>query len=113
MPHFSVNRYALACIGAGSATLLLVTALVSLASSGIAFSSYGQPIRVIESAKQRFAYAYAPSVIYSDGLWHAYYCSSGTGITDWDNIRYSTASDGIHWSAPVVILGTSDPVNER
>jgi hypothetical protein len=70
-------------------------------------------MKLIDLAKQNFTYAYAPSFIYADGLWYAYYCSGGTGPEDWDNIRYSTSSDGIRWSPPIKILGASDAVNER
>jgi hypothetical protein len=70
-------------------------------------------MKLIGSAKQNFAYAYAPSIISVDGLWYAYFCSTGTGPRDWDHIRYSTSPDGTRWSPPVRILGASDGVNER
>lgn len=76
-------------------------------------SSNGPPVKLIDSAGQGSTYAYAPSIIFMDGLWHVYFCSTGTGSSDWDNIRYSTSSDGTHWSRSVRILSTSDPTNER
>jgi hypothetical protein len=70
-------------------------------------------VKLIDSARQGFGYAYAPSIVFVDGLWHVYFCSSGTGSSDWDNIRYSTSSDGMHWSPSIRILSASDATNER
>ena len=69
-------------------------------------------MKLVDSAEREFTYAYAPSIISVHGLWYAYFCSTGTGPSDWDNIRYSTSSDGIRWS-PIKILGAADAVNER
>jgi hypothetical protein len=94
-----------------SALILVLTTPVG--SSEFSFSFVGQPMKMIDSAEQNFTYAYAPSIIYADGLWYAYYCSNGAGQGDWDNIRYSTSSDGVRWSSPARILHASDAVNER
>jgi hypothetical protein len=83
------------CIAAASIAILVLTRPALVASADLSFSPDGPPVKLIDSAKQNFNYAYAPSIIYVDGLWYAYYCSSGTGHEDWDNIRYSTSSDGI------------------
>jgi hypothetical protein len=83
------------------------------ASSDLSFSFVGQPMKIIDSAKRNFTYAYAPTIIHADRLWYLYFCSNGTGRGDWDNIRYSRSSDGLHWSRPTKILKASDPVNER
>jgi len=98
---------------AASLTILVLTGQVPVDSPDLSFSSNGPPVKLIDSARQAFTYAYAPSIIFADGLWHAYFCSTGTGPTDWDNIRYSTSSDGIHWSPPTKILRSSDATNER
>jgi hypothetical protein len=96
-----------------SVAVLVLIAPAPSASADLSFSSVGQPMKLIDSAKQNFAYAYAPSIISVDGLWYAYFCSTGTGPRDWDNIRYSTSPDGIRWSPSVRILGASDGVDER
>jgi hypothetical protein len=93
--------------------VLLIATGATAAPSDLTFSADGQPMKLIETAKQDFTYAYAPSIIFAEGLWRAYYCSSGTGPKDWDNIRYSTSPDGIHWSPPIKVLAASDPINER
>jgi beta-xylosidase len=101
------------CIGTASVVIGVLTGSVSAASSDLSFSFVGQPMKVIDSAKRNFTYAYAPTIIHADRLWYLYFCSNGTGRGDWDNIRYSTSSDGVHWSRPTKILKASDPVNER
>jgi hypothetical protein len=110
---FLSRRDFFACLNAASVTILVLTGPALVASADLSFSFVGPPVRLIDSVKQNFNYAYAPSIIYTEGLWYAYYCSSGTGPEDWDNIRYSTSSDGILWSPPVKILAASDAVNER
>jgi hypothetical protein len=102
-----------ACIRTAIVTIAVLIAPVSAASSDLSFSFAGQPMKLIDSAKHNFTYAYAPSIIYADGLWYAYYCSNGTGVDNWDNIRYSTSADGIRWSSPTKVLGATDAVHER
>ncbi len=113
MLHLFSRRDFPGYIAAANVMILVLTGLASAASSDLSFFSDGQPLILIDSAKQAFTWAYAPSIIYADGLWYAYFCSSGTSVDDWDNIRYSTSSDGIHWSPPMKIFGASDAVNER
>jgi beta-xylosidase len=106
-----LSRRLLAGVAAATASILILTS--PAASWDLLFSLAGQPNKIIDSAKQNFTYAYAPSIIYAEGLWYAYYCSTGAGQEDWDNIRYSTSSDGVRWSSPAKILRASDAVNER
>ncbi len=113
VPDFFSSRNSLAYIATVSVAILVLIGPAPAASADLSFTSVGQPVKLIDSPKQNFAYAYAPSIISVDGLWYAYFCSTGTGPRDWDNIRYSTSSDGTHWSPPVRILGASDGVNER
>jgi hypothetical protein len=113
MPRLLPARDSHVCVAAASAALLVLTEPVPVVSSDLSFIPDGQPIRLVESEKHAFTYAYAPSIIYANGLWYAYYCSNGTGIDDWDNIRYSTSSNGIHWAATIKVFGASDGVNER
>lgn len=109
MPHLFSTRD----LAAAGMAILVSTGPIPVASSDLSFSPDGQPIMLVDSAKPKFAWAYAPSTIYANGLWYTYFCSGGTGQEDWDNIRYSTSSDGKHWSPPIKILGASDSVNER
>jgi hypothetical protein len=102
-----------ACFGTASVVSGVLIASVSAAPPDLSFAFVGEPMKLIDPAKHNFTYAYAPSIIYADGLWYAYYCSNGTGVDDWDNVRYSTSSDGINWSSPSKILDASDAVNER
>ena len=57
-----------------------------------------------------FSYAYGPSVISSQGQYHAYFCSTGTGIMDWDNVRHISSSDLVHWSKPAQDVSTGTTV---
>jgi hypothetical protein len=107
-----VRKYAQTILAA-SVAVFVSTAPLTAASSDPSFSVVGHPVRLVDSARWMFTWAYAPSIIYTDALWYAYYCSNGTGPTNWDNIRYSSSSDGLDWSSPVKILAASDPVNER
>jgi hypothetical protein len=99
--------------GLASVAILILTGAAPVTSADLLFAPDGEPVKLIDSAKENFTYAYAPSIISIDGLWYAYFCSTGTGPRDWDNIRYSTSTDGIHWSRPIKILGASDAINER
>jgi beta-xylosidase len=99
--------------GVTTACTLIYGLTLAASSSKLSFSFVGQPMKIVDAAVQHFTYAYAPSIIYAEGLWYIYYCSNGAGQEDWDNIRYSTSSDGVHWSSPAKILHASDAVNER
>ena len=51
-------------------------------------------------------YAYAPSIIYLNGKFHMFYCSTNTEASPngqpprWDAVRYSWSNDGRQWSTP-------------
>jgi hypothetical protein len=113
MPHLCYIWELPAFIGSASVVIGLSIAAASAAFPDLSFSFVDKPIKFVDAASNNFTYAYAPSIIYADGLWYAYYCSNGTGVDDWDNVRYSMSSDGIHWSSPIKILDASDAVNER
>src|SRR5262245_39384517 len=68
--------------------------------------------KVIDSSDNGYNYAYAPSIIYQEGRFHMFYCSSPSG-EGWDDIRYAWSSDGRNWSAPQVVLRLSNPTIER
>jgi hypothetical protein len=68
---------------------------------------------MMPSAAYGFDYSYAPSVIYAEGAWHAYFCSSGPGVGSWDYVRHSISPDHQTWGAPAVVMQSSNPTNER
>jgi hypothetical protein len=53
-----------------------------------------------------FEYAYGASIIYTQGKYHAYFCSKNP--TGWDQIRHETSPDLINWSAPDSLLTPTD-----
>jgi hypothetical protein len=101
------------CIGVVSVAIAVLITSSPGVCSDLSFSLTGVLLKLVDSEKYNFTYAYAPSIMYAGGLWYAYFCSNGTGVHDWDHIRYSTSSDGTHWSPPAEILRASDDVNER
>jgi hypothetical protein len=62
------------------------------------------PSIVVNSPASGFSYAYGPAIIYTQGQYHIYFCSTGTSDNDWDHIRHVTSSDLVHWSAPDTLL---------
>ena len=66
----------------------------------------GKPFKVVDASPlgSNYAYTYGPSIIFSEGKYHAYYCSTGAGSYDWDHIRYSQSKDLIHWTSPDSIV---------
>ncbi len=67
------------------------------------------PFKIIDSSDYSHSYAYAPSIIYDQGVYHVFFCSAGGG-GGYDYIRYTHSTDGVTWSAPTVVI-TSSPVN--
>jgi hypothetical protein len=50
-------------------------------------------------------YAYAPSIILQNNVYHVFFCSGGNIFPAWDYIRYVNSSDGGKtWSTPVDML---------
>jgi len=50
-------------------------------------------------------YAYAPSIIFQDNVYHVFFCSGGNISPAWDYIRYTKSEDGGQtWSVPVDML---------
>ena len=62
-----------------------------------------------------FDYAYAPSIVNAEGVWHMYFCSGGASAPGggWDAVRHSISSDGVHWSVPSVVVHKSNDTIER
>jgi hypothetical protein len=61
-----------------------------------------QNLLVINAQADNFSYAYGPSIIYTQGVFHMYFCSLGT--KGWDDTRHATSSDLINWSTPEIVL---------
>lgn len=68
-------------------------------------------------------YAYAPSTVFYNGMFHQFYCSTGRNSDNYydlagktsfkkayDHIRYRTSRNGVDWSAPRIVM-TSDARN--
>lgn len=62
-------------------------------------------------------YAYAPATVYYKGMFHQFYCSTGSNTDNYydlagktgfngakDHIRYRTSRNGVDWSAPRIVM---------
>src|SRR5262245_27281982 len=89
----------------------VVTIVVSAGGAGLAeplsFSPSSPPFKIVDSSTSKFGYAYAPSIIFAEGQYHAYFCSGGTGPLDWDHVRHATSPDLVSWSGPVDVLSST------
>ena len=92
-------------------TAVIVSSLLGLAACG-GSSSYPvikrQPaawsfLQMVDSDADGISYAYGPSIIRKDGVYHVFFCSVGAYPT-WDFIRYVHSTDGKNWSAPTIML---------
>ena len=96
----NMNGLNLSSFGSGSASSFGEVSSVILPS----VLSVGSPQKIVASASHGFNYAYAPSIIYTQGQYHAYFCSTGAGDNDWDHVRHVTSTDLKNWSAPDDVL---------
>ena len=78
-----------------SITILLSTCVMAQRS--------GNPSIAVDSSAYGYDYAYAPSMVYDQGIYRVWY-GSEDNIYGWDSVRYSTSSDGITWSAPTEVI---------
>jgi hypothetical protein len=62
-----------------------------------------QPFKIADAQAGGFGYAYGPAIIFTQGIYHAYFCSAGTGAS-WDYIRHMTSTDLVNWSSPTILL---------
>lgn len=108
---------------------LSCTAMASMESIGaikaydpfIAQNVEGNPVAIARHVHDQ--YAAAPATVYHDGLFHQFYCSTGT-YTDmhfydfssersdalyhsWDHIRYRYSKNGTEWSSPFIVITQS------
>jgi hypothetical protein len=68
--------------------------------------------KLIDSSDNGYNYGYGPSIIYDNGIFHMFYCSSG-GSGAWDFIRYAYSTDCRIWSGPKIVLTVSNLEIER
>jgi hypothetical protein len=60
-------------------------------------------VQLVDSDANGIWYAYAPSIILKDGVYHVFFCSVGASGA-WDYIRYVSSADGKNWSHPTIVL---------
>jgi len=58
---------------------------------------------MVNSDADLTSYAYGPSIIRKDGIYHVFFCSAGAHPA-WDFIRYVHSTDGKTWSVPTIML---------
>ncbi len=72
-------------------------------------SSGGPPSQLnfnlmVDARPDAFQYAYAPSMILKQGVYHVFFCSGGNIFPALDYVRYVKSTDGVHWSIPIIML---------
>ena len=72
--------------------------------AGITFSNPTSYFNIANAQAENFGYAYGPSIIYTQGVYHAYFCSGGGLVTEWDDVRHETSTDLINWSSPDKVI---------
>ena len=58
---------------------------------------------MVNSDADLTSYAYGPSIILKNGVYHVFFCSAGAAPA-WDFVRYVHSTDGKNWSAPTIML---------
>lgn len=74
---------------------------------------------IVDARAGGFSYAYAPSIIREDGKLHLFFCSQADTTQDstnrapgaWDFIRYTSSTDGVNWTAPIIKVMPNQNVN--
>ena len=84
---------------------IVILVSITLIYLSIFFGAAENPtyIKIVDSSVHGNDYAYAPSIIKKDGIYHVFFCSIGANGA-WDYIRYTNSSDGINWSDPMIKL---------
>src|SRR6185437_895684 len=90
-----------------------ITTAVLLAAAGASFlpsarstGALSPPEMIVNSQADAFgsaSYAYGPTIIRTQGVYHAYFCSTPSGQggrSDLDDIRHIHSTDLVHWSSP-------------
>ncbi len=71
-------------------------------------NEFSEPIEAADAETQLFGWAYAPTILHTQGAYHAYFCSGGYSTVDWDRIRHTSSSDLLTWSsADQTSMGTT------
>ena len=60
-------------------------------------------IQMVDADADLTSYAYGPSIIRKDGVYHVFFCSAGAAPA-WDFVRYVHSTDGKTWSTPTIML---------
>ena len=60
-------------------------------------------VQMVDADADLTSYAYGPSIIWKDGVYHVFFCSAGASPA-WDFVRYVHSTDGKTWSTPTVML---------
>jgi hypothetical protein len=60
-------------------------------------------VQLVDSDANGIWYAYAPSIVFKDGVYYVFFCSVGA-LGSWDYVRYVSSADGKNWSSPTVVL---------
>ena len=105
--------------GVISVSVVSIVALFSASSTAMAEAS--APFLLVNArayipADLKVQYVYAPSIIYSQGAYHSYYCSTPSGGSvkgGMDFIRYSSSANLVNWTAPSLMLQPSNLDSER
>src|SRR3989344_371 len=79
---------------------------------GRAAGDFSAPFRIVDAQQNGVEYAYSPSIIYENGVYHVFFCSVGANGA-WDYIRYVYSADGgATWSTSQIKL-TASPKTGR
>jgi beta-xylosidase len=94
-----------ACLVLGFAVAVLTSCGGSASQTGGGGQQSWTFFRIVNGSPTSIQYAYAPSIIRKDGVYHVFFCSVGNIVQTWDSIRYVKSTDGGHtWSDPVDML---------
>ena len=93
-----------------TAILLLFTLVLGACGRSQALpTTVGKPpvawnfVQLVDSDANGIWYAYAPSIVLKDGIYHVFFCSVGA-LGSWDYVRYVNSADGKTRSSPSVML---------
>jgi hypothetical protein len=75
----------------------VLAALFTLNAHALDLAKVGGHVKMADATA--YGHAYAPSVIWAEGSWHAYFCSGSGGISteDWDHVRHVKSADLQNW----------------
>lgn len=59
---------------------------------------------MVDARPDAFQYAYAPSMVLKQGVYHVFFCSGGNIFPALDYVRYVNSTDGVNWSRSIIML---------